>query len=203
MEDRHLSLSEAAQLLDMSERTVRRWIKSGKLKAYKPGRDYRVPESAIGKMMEESEAYPKAPGPARQPDLEEPAGPEVLERGDASSAAVWQMEYENRLDEMLDRWEDQLEERVEALAAGEIEAFFLWLDEIERYGRPQVSGIVAAHTATAAHELEAVIRMSPFKQAWGDLWRSIEEAKRRHGVSLSPEDERRFQEHKERSLADR
>jgi excisionase family DNA binding protein len=59
MEDRHLSLSEVAGLMGVSERTVRRWIKAGNLKAYKPGRDYRIPESAVRELVEESEVYPK------------------------------------------------------------------------------------------------------------------------------------------------
>ncbi|MDP9476790.1 MAG: helix-turn-helix domain-containing protein [Actinomycetota bacterium] len=62
MEERHLSLAEVAELMDVSERTVRRWIKAGKLKAYKPGRDYRIPRSALRAFVEGSEAYPK-PGP--------------------------------------------------------------------------------------------------------------------------------------------
>jgi excisionase family DNA binding protein len=60
MEDRHLSLSEVAGSMGVSERTVRRWIKSGKLRAYKPGRDYRIPESAVRTLVEESEISPKA-----------------------------------------------------------------------------------------------------------------------------------------------
>src|SRR5215218_1214300 len=63
MEDRHFSLSEVAIGLRVSERTVRRWIKDGKLKAYKPGRDYRIPESAVRALVEESEAAPKAEAP--------------------------------------------------------------------------------------------------------------------------------------------
>lgn len=63
MEDRNLSLSAVAGSLGVSERTVRRWIKSGKLKAYKPGRDYRIPESALRELVEESEVYPKTQAP--------------------------------------------------------------------------------------------------------------------------------------------
>jgi excisionase family DNA binding protein len=55
MEDRNLSLSAVAGTLGVSERTVRRWIQSGKLRAYKPGRDYRIPESALRELVEESE----------------------------------------------------------------------------------------------------------------------------------------------------
>lgn len=61
VEERHLSLSEAAGALNISERTTYRWIKSGKLRAYKPGRDYRIPESAIKEVVEASKVRPKAP----------------------------------------------------------------------------------------------------------------------------------------------
>src|SRR5215218_8974403 len=60
MEDRHFSLSEVAIGLRVSERTVRRWIKAGKLKAYKPGRDFRIPESAVRELVESGEVSPKA-----------------------------------------------------------------------------------------------------------------------------------------------
>jgi excisionase family DNA binding protein len=46
--------------MGISERTARRWIKSGKLRAYKPGRDYWIPESALTELVEESEVHPKA-----------------------------------------------------------------------------------------------------------------------------------------------
>jgi len=69
MEDRNLSLSEVAGSMGVSERTVRRWIKSGKLRAYKPGRDYRIPESALRTLVEESEISPKAVAPLSQATL--------------------------------------------------------------------------------------------------------------------------------------
>ncbi len=68
MEEHLLSLSEVAETLEKSERTIRRWIKSGKLKAYKPGRDYLIPESAIRELIEGSEVYPKVQAPLFPPD---------------------------------------------------------------------------------------------------------------------------------------
>jgi excisionase family DNA binding protein len=59
VEERHLSLSEAADALNISERTAYRWIKSGKLLAFKPGRDYWIPESAVRDVVEESRIRPK------------------------------------------------------------------------------------------------------------------------------------------------
>jgi excisionase family DNA binding protein len=70
MEEQQFSLSEVAERLKISERTARRWIKSGKLRAYKPGRDYRIPEGALQELAEESEVRPKATAPpASQPSL--------------------------------------------------------------------------------------------------------------------------------------
>jgi excisionase family DNA binding protein len=66
MEDRHLSLSEVAGLLGVSERSVRRWIKAGELRAYKPGRDFRIPESGLRAFMEEREVRPKVEAPPEQ-----------------------------------------------------------------------------------------------------------------------------------------
>lgn len=64
MEERHLSLSEAADALDISMRTAYRWVKSGKLRAYKPGRDYWIPESAVREIVETSIVRPKVPAPS-------------------------------------------------------------------------------------------------------------------------------------------
>ena len=66
--ENHLSLAEAAERMGISERTARRWIKSGKLRAYKPGRDYWIPESALTDLVEESEVHPKASA-SSQPSL--------------------------------------------------------------------------------------------------------------------------------------
>lgn len=84
MEDRHLSLSEVAGSMGVSERTVRRWIKAGRLKAYKPGRDYRIPESALQKFMEESEIFPKALAPITPPEEASGSGPAELSENDLS-----------------------------------------------------------------------------------------------------------------------
>jgi excisionase family DNA binding protein len=94
LERRH-SLKEAQEILGLSERTVHRWIKSGKLKSYKPGRDHQIPESAIRKVIEESEVYPKVQAslwPEERP-----------ERRFAWMAGV--------LERVLDTWERQVREK--------------------------------------------------------------------------------------------
>lgn len=59
-----LSLREAADALGISEVTARRWVKSGKLKAYQPGRKYLIPASAVEELLKASG------GPAAEPTLE-------------------------------------------------------------------------------------------------------------------------------------
>jgi excisionase family DNA binding protein len=51
-EEKRLSLREAADALGVSDVTTRRWIKSGKLKAYQPGRKYLIPRSAVDELLE-------------------------------------------------------------------------------------------------------------------------------------------------------
>jgi excisionase family DNA binding protein len=60
-DEERLSLREAADALGISEVTARRWVKSGKLKAYQPGRKYQIPRSAIDELLESDSG--KAPAP--------------------------------------------------------------------------------------------------------------------------------------------
>jgi excisionase family DNA binding protein len=55
-----LSLPEAAEPLGVSVYTVRRWIKDGKLKAFKPGKEYRVREADLEEFLAAREVRPKA-----------------------------------------------------------------------------------------------------------------------------------------------
>ncbi len=129
MEERHLSLSEVAELMEVAERTVRRWIKSGRLKAYKPGRDYRIPESAVKDFIERSEAYPKAPAPPPL-ELEKQRGGEeerhsvyleVFKKHMARRASAWDQQADEESSRFFADW------RTSAAYAGEVigEAFVL------------------------------------------------------------------------------
>src|SRR5215212_4143788 len=121
MEDRHLSLSEVAGLMGVSERTVRRWIHSGKLKAYKPGRDYRIPEGAVRELVEESEVYPKE---ARRWSLEPSFNDALGDQRREDVYGPW-LEFVNRY---ADRWE----QRIEAgdLDLGSVNEFVRVLEEL-------------------------------------------------------------------------
>jgi len=49
---KYYTVEETAALLQMNERTIRQWIKSGKLKASKPGRAYLISEETIRNLIE-------------------------------------------------------------------------------------------------------------------------------------------------------
>ena len=44
---RFLTIKEVADLLNYSERTIRRWISSGALEAHRPGRQWRIARDAL------------------------------------------------------------------------------------------------------------------------------------------------------------
>ncbi len=62
-----VTLQEAAAALGVSEQTARRWVKSGKLKAYRPGLRYLIPASAIEELLEDEAPKVEAP-PSPEPE---------------------------------------------------------------------------------------------------------------------------------------
>ena len=108
MEDRYLSLAEVAGILGVSQRTVQRWIHSDRLEAYRPGRDYRIPESAVKTLLEEGKVSPKI----RRRSSLEPSLNDVLEEERRGS---WEAAVDNarrlreggrtRLEELLAAWQ--------------------------------------------------------------------------------------------------
>jgi excisionase family DNA binding protein len=48
---KYYTTTETAKLLQMNERTIREWVKTGKLKATKPGRSYFISEAAISELI--------------------------------------------------------------------------------------------------------------------------------------------------------
>ena len=123
MEEPTRSLSEVAGAMGVSERTVRRWIKSGRLKAYKPGRDYRIPEAALRQFIEESEVRPKA---EVSPSLELSFNDVLDDERRQQSVEVVRNRYRDmrdHLDPYLTHWEQRLAE--EDLDRQAVEEFLL------------------------------------------------------------------------------
>jgi excisionase family DNA binding protein len=52
VDERYLTLPEVAERLQVSRRTVYRWIKGGELNAYQFGHEYRITESALKDFLE-------------------------------------------------------------------------------------------------------------------------------------------------------
>lgn len=53
MDCKYFSVEEVAALTNMKEDTIRRWIRNGKLKAAKLGRNYRINEEEVKRILEE------------------------------------------------------------------------------------------------------------------------------------------------------
>jgi excisionase family DNA binding protein len=66
-----------AEELGVDVQTVRRWIQSGKLKAFKPGKEYRVREADLEEFLAAREVRPKAPSRSPfEPTLNDALGEE-------------------------------------------------------------------------------------------------------------------------------
>lgn len=52
MEENYYTIKEVATMLKVAYLTVYRWILSGKLEAYKAGKQYRIPKTNLDKFMQ-------------------------------------------------------------------------------------------------------------------------------------------------------
>jgi excisionase family DNA binding protein len=66
--ERFHTISEVARLLEVSDQSIRRWIKAGELKAYKPKKEYRIAESDLQEFLE-GRAVPLVQAPLPEPSL--------------------------------------------------------------------------------------------------------------------------------------
>jgi excisionase family DNA binding protein len=58
--DRYQTVQELAERLEVAEATVRRWIKSGELRAIDIGKGWRIAESDLARFLEARETTPRA-----------------------------------------------------------------------------------------------------------------------------------------------
>ena len=96
-EERLLSLEDVADRLQVSDQSVRRWIKAGKLAAYKPGLEWRISPSDLEDFLE-IRSYPKvqAPLPSDDPQAGRRYSPTDQE---IKSLGRWLSYLEQRLSE--------------------------------------------------------------------------------------------------------
>jgi excisionase family DNA binding protein len=106
-EQERLSLREAADALGVYEVTARRWVKSGKLKAYQPGRKYLIPRSAIDALLESESG--KVHAPSSQEKLFNNGVLEEVRRGATLRSQI------NFVNNLADYVEQEVEEREQEL----------------------------------------------------------------------------------------
>jgi excisionase family DNA binding protein len=91
-EEHFESPDEVAERLLVDPQTVRRWIRSGKLRAYKPGRGYRILSSDLDEFLE-TRRFPKGPAPS--------------EARPSEVVPITRYEIETALDRLLDSKEGE------------------------------------------------------------------------------------------------
>ena len=61
MQAEFMSLQDVGDTLGVDVQTVRRWVKAGRLKAFRPGKDYRIREADLEEFLRTREVRPKVP----------------------------------------------------------------------------------------------------------------------------------------------
>jgi excisionase family DNA binding protein len=103
-QEQYSTIDEVAERLQVSDQTIRRWIKSGRLAAYKPGREWRIKTEDLERFLE-ARSSPKAPAPpSPEPSLFN--GLEEERRTAEQFAAQWKYYVTMRVD-----WCEQVVER--------------------------------------------------------------------------------------------
>jgi transcriptional regulator with XRE-family HTH domain len=169
-EKRGLSQVKLAARADLNPATVNQ-IERGMREA-SPGTLRKLADAlevSLYELMEEE--APKAYGPTLQLELEEQREASEERR---DSEGVWRAEYLARTDEMLSKWEGEIEGEL-ALAENEPARFFDWVQQIREFGNPHIMGIVSGFESTTSFRLEAVLGGAEFVGRWSGLWHRIEE----------------------------
>jgi excisionase family DNA binding protein len=130
-DEQFLSLEDVAARLQVSDQTVRRWIKSGKLTAYKPGLEYRIREADLEEFLRAREVRPKAPRrsplePSLLNGLEEERrsdtiDPDIL-REYEDITRRYRMAWRTALESLAAPWEERL--RSGTFDRSNVEQFF-------------------------------------------------------------------------------
>ena len=88
-----------ADELGVDVQTVRRWIQSGKLRAFKPGKEYRVREADLEEFLAAREVRPKGPAPS-------PLEPSLLNGLEEERRLRYLRGWRAFVNGLATRWED-------------------------------------------------------------------------------------------------
>lgn len=103
MASRLLGVTEVADELAVDVQTVRRWIHAGELRAFKPGKEFRIRHSDLEEFLRAREVRPKdraaspSEAPPSTPRTDEPE-PDFVRRFEALSSAAQAVELRRELD---------------------------------------------------------------------------------------------------------
>ncbi len=109
-----LSPEEVGERLGVSVYTVRRWIKAGQLRAFRPGKEYRIQESDLEEFLRAREVRPKLQGPPSDPgqrSFENHLRDEQHGEWGAAVRSARQLREHGpaRMDELLSAWRESKE----------------------------------------------------------------------------------------------
>jgi excisionase family DNA binding protein len=107
-DERLLSLEDVADRLQVSDQSVRRWIKAGRLAAYKPGLEWRIRPRDLEDFLEARSYVPKAQAA--------PSSDEQAARPEVKALSRWLAYLEHRLD-LGDLTRDEIAHELDAASA--------------------------------------------------------------------------------------
>lgn len=113
-----LTIKEAAELVGVSDQSIRRWIKAGDLHAYKPGKEYRIDRKELWEFLDSRRAEnPKAQAPSLRQQLEEAGcdttGLRYIVLPEEEWVAAWSVEEPSDLAEHTVRLARAVQEEVQ------------------------------------------------------------------------------------------
>lgn len=172
-EEQLLSLEDVASRLQVSDQTVRRWIKSGKLAAYKPGLEWRIKPSDLEEFLQ-ARSSPKG---VRRSSLEPSLFNGLEEERHAewenavSSARQLREHGQGRAEELLALWR-QSKDREEDPAARQpyLDKLGELLQEAYDAETALVNALSDRHLAEQWPEVQKADRF------YIELWRLVQEA---------------------------
>ena len=149
-----LALQEVADALGVDVQTVRRWVHAGKLRAFKPGKEYRVRESDLEEFLRAREVRPKAP------------------RRSPSEPSLFNGLAEERRTRDLERIE-KVARALHGLWSREVERNEFDLEAYERAGEAYMAldaAVADAMTAEFVRDEEGASQA--YREAWHRAWQA-------------------------------
>ena len=168
---KYRGVQDIADELGVDVQTVRRWIQSGKLRAFKPGKEYRIQEADLEEFLRAREVRPKADHRS-SPELS------LFNSLEDERRLQYLQTWESFIRQLSGRWHARIAEREEL--GLELEA--AWADELGdlylELGQVVIQGLLRGWDESTAPEREKNLMKSIARTLdyLGEVW---QEASRR------------------------